>query len=186
MRINNNPQCPCPKPAFGMALKIKPEAMKSLNKASMEKLQTIKKLGEELANTQHVDLEIGKDLTPRINYRHCANAYVPPFAVKNPKEDLCPEFLELKTVWDGTDLGINLAKGKPYTCPINMGSKEAAVKAYEKVNAAPSTLEKAAELTKIIDNRLIEKASAEKIQRLDDARKADYANALFEKYGTKD
>lgn len=182
MQINNTPECL--QTSFGMALKIKPEAMNDLTKASMEKLETVKRLGEELANTRHVDLEIGKGLTPRINY-HCANAYIPPFNVQKPSP-VYPEFLEIKTVWDGTDLGGDLVKGKPYNLYITMGSKEAALEAYEKVKAAPSTLEQAAEITKIIDKRLAEKASEEKIKRLDDARKKDYANDLFEKYGTKE
>lgn len=182
MQINNNPQCPCPKPAFGMALKIKPEAMEDLTKASMEKLQTIKRIGEELSDTRYADLEIGKGLTPRIK-THYANAYLPPFKVENPKDSMYPEYLNFQTTWDGTNLGGDLVKGAQYNCTIPMESKEAALEAYAKVKAAPTELEQAAELTKLVEQRLDDKAQNDKLNQILTQKRTDFAKDLFNTFG---
>ena len=62
MQINNN----LSSQNFGMALKIKPEAMESLKRASINQLEVLSKIGDDLKDTKVYNLEVGKDLAPRI------------------------------------------------------------------------------------------------------------------------
>ena len=69
MQIHNNPQFSQQKAAsFGMALKIKPEAREALENTTMSVIEKLQKFGEELKDTKYYNLEIGKDLRPRIKF----------------------------------------------------------------------------------------------------------------------
>ena len=182
MQINNNSSSQ----NFGMALKIKPEAMESLKKASMDKLEVLGKIGEDLKDTKVYNLEVGKDLAPRITSPY-ANKYVKSFEVENPavrkSVSDSPEFLNFKTVWDGTELS-GLKKGDAYNSCISYESKEAALDAYNRINSKTTTLEKAAELTKELDKALFKKANvAEAEKQISPAVEAK-VNDLFSKYGS--
>lgn len=182
MQINNTPQCPkTQSTSFGMALKISPKAQKALEEASMETIEKLGKIGEELKDTKYYDLEIGENLAPRINSVY-ANAYIAPFRPNGKPYD---EFLSIKTTWDGTELG-DLKRGKEYHTAIKFANQEEAIKAYEKLKSQHSDLDRAAELTKMLDKREIEKA-------VEEAGKKDYKEAvkdaaadLMKKFGVKE
>lgn len=181
MQINNNSSSQ----NFGMALKIKPEAMESLKKASMDKLEVLGKIGEDLKGTKVYNLEVGKDLAPKITSPY-ANKYVKSFEVENPavrkSVSDSPEFLNFKTVWDGTEVS-GLKKGDAYNSCIAYESKEAALDAYNRINSKTTTLEKAAELTKELDKAAVRKANATKVEKQAAQIAEVKAHDLFSKFG---
>lgn len=177
MQVNNNMSAQ----NFGMALKIKPEALPALKNASIETLEKLGKIGEELKDTKHYHLEIGENMRPRIT-SHFANKYLPPFDPKQPSA-LTPEFLSVNTTWDGTEI-YGLIKNKPYQETIKYESKEAALEAYNRISKQPSTLDKAAELTKELDKRQIQKDEENARERAAKAAVENTANNLFAKFGT--
>ncbi len=177
MQVNNNMSAQ----NFGMALKIKPEAMPSLKNASIETLEKLGKIGEELKGTTYYDLEIGENMTPRIISPY-ANKYLPPFDPIQPSA-LTPEFLNVHTTWSGTEI-YGLTKNKPYDATIQYESKEAALDAYKRISGQTSELDRAAEFTKELDKRqiIIEDENARK--RVAKAAVEKTANDLFAKFGT--
>lgn len=153
MQINNN-QCHYPKStSFGMALKITPKAEKALEEASMETIEKLQKVGEALKDTKYYHLEIGENLTPRIDSPY-ANSYVPPFKpIKPAKYD---EFLPIETTWDGTNVS-GVSKGNKYHVSIQFNTAEQAQKAYDKLNNMHSDLDRAVEITKLLDEKEVKK-----------------------------
>lgn len=176
MQINNNTSSP----NFGMALKIKSSAMESLKKAPMETLESLEKIGADLKDTKYYHLEIGENLAPKITSPY-ANKYASYFEVKKP-ERLYPDLLPYRTEWAGTELN-GMKIGERYDGIINYSSKEAALEAYNKINSANSELEKAALLTKELDNREIQKQAARNQERLIDKAKEEKATELLNKFG---
>lgn len=181
MQINRNSSSQ----NFGMALKIKPEAMESLKNASMNKLELLNKIGEDLKATKVYHLEVGKDLEPRITSPY-ANKYVKSFEVENPtvrkSVSDSPEFLNYKTIWDGIASG-NLKKGDTYSNCISYESKEAALDAYNRINSKETTLEKAAELTKELDKAEVRRANVAASKKEAFLAVENKANELFSKFG---
>lgn len=178
MQINNTTSSP----NFGMALKIKPSAMESLKKAPIETLESLEKIGTDLKDTKYYHLEIGENLNPEITSPY-ANKYSGSFEVKKP-DRLYPELLNYRTEWAGTELN-GMKKGERYDAIISYSSKEAALEAYNKINNAKSNLEKAAILTKELDNREIQKRAIEEQERLANKIKEEKATSLFDRFGIK-
>ncbi len=183
MQVNNNYSSP----NFGMALKIKPEAMESLKKAPMETLETLERIGENLKDTKYYHMEILENLEPRITSPY-ANKYRGFFDVKptDKSDKLSPSnFLTFSTLWDGTEIyGYN--KGKKIQEAIQYASSEAADAAYKKISSAPTELEKIAMITKELDNREIERVAQEKANKELTEAVENKANDLFSKFGSKD
>ena len=67
---------------------------------------------------------------------------------------------------------------------IKYESKEAALEAYNRISKQPSTLDKAAELTKELDKRQIQKDEENARERAAKAAVENTANNLFAKFGT--
>lgn len=181
MQINNNSSSQ----NFGMALKIKPEAMESLKRASINQLEVLSKIGDDLKDTKVYNLEVGKDLAPRITSPY-ANKYAKSFEVENPTErkfvNDSPELLNFKTVWDGTEVS-GMKKGDAYSNCISYESKKAALDAYKRINSKTTTLEKAAELTKELDKAAIRKANIAEAKKQAVQTAEDKANDLFSRFG---
>ncbi len=178
-QINNNYSSP----NFGMALRIKPEAMQALKKAPMETLESLEKIGDNLKDTKHYHMEILKDLEPRITSPY-ANKYRGSFEVLRPSENRDSDILTFNTIWDGTEMYCN--KGDKVQEAILYASKEAALEAYQRIQAAPTRLEKAALLTRELDNREIERVAQEKAKKELAEAIENKANDLFSKFGSKE
>ena len=180
MQINNNYSSP----NFGMALRIKPEAMEALKKAPMETLETLEKIGDNLKDTKYYHMEILENLEPRITSQY-ANKYRDSFEVPRPSENRHSDLLTFNTIWDGTEIYGN-KKGQKVQEVIKYASNEAALEAYQRIKAAPTSLERAAILTKELDNREIERVAETKAK--DELAKAieNKANDLFSKFGSKE
>lgn len=178
MQINNTPQIPQQKNAsFGMALKITKPAMEALENSSMETINKLTKIGEELAGTKYYHLEIGKDLKPRIDSIY-ANSYVGEFKPIQPYD----EFLSIKTYWDGTEVS-GAKKGAEYHPVIKFANKEAALAAYSKLNSLHNAIDRAAALTKMLDERSIEKEAEKSAARAERLQVKEAASKLMEKFG---
>ena len=178
MQINNNPQIPQQKNAsFGMALRITKPAMEALENSSMETINKLAKIGEDLADTKYYHLEIGKDLKPRIDSVY-ANSYVGEFKPIQPNDEL----LSIKTYWDGIE-ALGTKKGTEYHPTIQFANKEAALAAYSKLNSLHNDIDRAAALTKMLDDREIEKQAADSAARVEKQKVKEAASKLMEKFG---
>ena len=177
MQIMNNPNIPSSKQAsFGMALKITKPAMEALENSSMETINKLAKIGEDLADTKYYHLEIGKDLKPRIDSIY-ANSYVREFKPIQPNDEL----LSIKTYWDGTEIS-GLKKGVEYHSTIQFANKEAALNAYSKLNSLHNDIDRAAVLTKMLDDREIEKQAADSAAHAERQKVKEAASKLMEKF----
>ena len=178
MQIMNNPNIPSSKQAsFGMALKITKPAMEALEKSSMETINKLAKIGDDLADTKYYHLEIGKDLKPRIDSVY-ANSYVRVFQPIAPQD----EFLTFRTYWDGSEIS-GLKKGIDYYSTIQFANKEAALNAYSKLNSLHNDIDRAAALTKMLDNREIEKQAADSAALAERQAVKEAVSKLMEKFG---
>lgn len=185
MQINNNPSVQ----NFGMALKIKPEALDVLKKKSPEYLKRVAQAGEDLKDTKYWDLEIrskndNKDLEYVVNGRHCANAYTCDLRAKEEPKN---EFLTLKAIWAGTDGVGGKRVGDACETVMQMANKEAALKGYASLEKCDyyDNLENATHATKVLED-WTKAQEARKLAEAESAKiKEDLANDLFSKFGVE-
>lgn len=173
MQLNNNVHSP----NFGMALKITPAAMDALKSSSMETINRLAKIGEDLKDTKFYHLEIGENLAPKIDSCY-ANSYIAPFNVEVPRDEL----LILNTTWAGTGRD---RIGKPYSDLIKFANQEKALEAYNKISKMSSDIDRAALLTKMLDDSAIEKDSIEKAARQEASKVKEAAQKLFDQFGAE-
>lgn len=165
---------------FGMALKIKPEALSTLKNASRKEIEKLTKIGEELADTKYYHLEIGEN-GKRTIVSSWASKYEGGISVNNPYD----EFLHFNAIWAGRESG-KLKPGDKYDSVIKFANKEAAQSAYADIKSAPYGVERDAKIVKYLDRRSIEKESAEADDRNERKVVEGMVDNLFEKYGTKE
>lgn len=121
MQVNNNYS-----PNFGMALRIRPSAKGKLRQQSMEYLAEVAKIGEECKAHKYVDLDLTENLTPVVNRRGCANAYVGPFKPTR----LYADGVEVETYWAGNSVnGMN--PGDKYSTFLEFANSADAKAAYD-------------------------------------------------------
>ncbi|MCI1273794.1 MAG: hypothetical protein LKG27_05095 [Clostridiaceae bacterium] len=163
---------------FGMALRINPSAQKALENAPLDTIKSLQRAGEELKDTKFCDLEIGENLTPRIDSVY-ANAFVPPFTLIKPLD----EFLTIATKWDGTELN-GLAKGSAYHASMKFENTKAALEAYNSLKDIHTNLDRAIALTKMFDNEFIRKDAIENSKKVSQENIKHMAQDLMSKFGT--
>lgn len=186
MQVNNNHSAQ----NFGMALKIKPEALPVLRTKSSDFLNRVAKAGEELKNTKYWDVEIGasknnKDLEYVVNGRHYANAYT---CHIRPKEEPRDEFLTLKAVWAGTEDVCGRQVGDECETVMQMANKDAALKGYAKLKEHKyyDGLENATNATKVLEEWTTSQAERQAHSVEDYRNRQNLANDLFDKFGIKE
>ena len=165
--------------SFGMALKITPAAREALQKTTMETIEKLQKAGEELKDTKFYHLEIGKNISPRIDSKYAAS-YVAPFKVQKPRD----EFLNIETIWDGTEV-YDFKRGMKHTAAIKFENKAAAMEAYGKLKNMTSDFDKAVELTKLFDKRAIQRETRELAEKEREQKIIAAANKLMEQFGAE-
>ena len=176
MQIDNNTISP----KFGMALRIKASAQPALRNASKEQLETISRVGEELKSTKHWHLTLGTDLVPTVEGNNSANKYMSYF--KAAQKEHNPEFLTLESLNGNTN---NAVYGRHIQSIFKIGTPQEVLKAVENINNAPSKIEKASELVKLLETRA-ERMSKEAETKVDAYKeRMDMANKLISKFGEK-
>lgn len=178
MQVNNNPQLP-QAASFGMALKITPAAREALEKASMETIQKLQKAGEELKDTKYYHLEIGKDLTPRIDFWG-ADAYIPAFKIKPPAK--YDNSFSVDMVYDGAET-LGYKKGQKIGKLLEFVNEEAAKAGYEKLHNMHSDIDRAVEITKLLDNKQIAREKERAAKRSEQEKIKVAVDKLFEMFG---
>lgn len=173
MQLNNNVHSP----NFGMALKITPAAMDALQSSSMKTIDKLAKIGDDLKDTKFYHLEIGEGLAPKIDSCY-ANSYTAPFSVEKP----CDEFLRFNTTWAGTGRD---RVGTEFSDFIKFANKEKALEAYNKISESISDVDRAALLTKMLDDREIEKDTIKTAAQVEAAKVKEAAQKLFEQFGAE-
>ncbi len=168
----------CQSPNFGMALRIKPEAMEVFEKGTIETIQKFNKIGEELKNHKYVDLIVGKDLKTTINVRGCANAYGGDLVLLKGNNYL---FLNTKLV-GLKDCGVK--ESTPYSINIPQTCAKDLEITPEKFNNK-SWLDKFVEATKLLEAKYAQKASEEAAEKTRLAELKSAAAKLFESFGIK-
>ena len=167
MQIRNNLQSP----NFGMALKIKQEAIESLRKAPLDNIIKLNKAGEELKDFKVWDLEVYGFCRPRIVSKHAA--YVFPAEALVPRGNRLPIEITLDN-----DLSKLSKKRLTHILNVTLDSRIQAKDAYERIRNAQSWVDRAVEITKVLEQSHISDVDSKIQQRMD---KAVYD--LFEKYG---
>ncbi len=121
MQVNNNYS-----PNFGMALRIHPNAKAKLQHKSMEYLADLAMIGEECKAHKFVDLDLTESLSPVVNRKDCANAYIGTF---KPIK-INGNGVEVETRWAGN--AVNEVKpGDRYSAYLEFANAEEAKAAYE-------------------------------------------------------
>ena len=167
--------------SFGMALKITPAAKSALEKATMKQIEQLQKAGEALKDTKYYHLEIGEGLTPRIDSPY-ANSYLPPFSPVKPTA-LDP-YLSIKTTWDGTTIN-GRTKGQEVHPAIKFDTAEQAESAYNKIKNMYSDIERATEITKLMDKAEIKKIESRDAETANKAKIQAAVKDLLAKFGAE-
>lgn len=173
MQVNSVQQSP----NFGMALKIKPEAVDALKNATRNEIENLQKIGELLKDTKYYHLEIGDG----------RRTIVSPFASKymggtvhleQPKDQL----LEFDAAWAGSESG-NLKRGDRYKSAIKFADTEAAINAYNDIVSSNGNIAlQDAKLVKYLDAREIEKEAEAATIKAEKNAISQMVDDLFTKY----
>lgn len=166
---------------FGMALRIKPEAVKYLKeqctRADIERLQ---KIAEEIKDTKFYHLEVGED-GDRVVTSHFANKYKGgSFDIKVPND----EYLKFSAKWMGTESG-NLKQGDMYSSCIKFENEQAAKDAYADIRTSRHGDEEDAKMIKYLDARAVKKEQDDMAARKEKEAVGAMVDNLFEKFGVK-
>lgn len=152
-------------PNFGMSLRIKPEAEDALKKMSSKEIDNLWKIGDDLKNTTHYHLEIGKNGKSAIVS-----------ALGNKYENIKlgePGFVDMPFYSDWTG---QMKKSEPnHISYMTFSNHQKAVEAYNTLNKS-SELERNAKITKILDKNA---------EETDIQIHNDMIKALMEKFGVK-
>lgn len=174
MQVNSVHQSP----NFGMALKIKPEALDDLKSMSRSEIEKLQKVGEQLKDTVQYHLVVGKG-GHRVIDSGFANKYAGGSVILQKPDS---ELLKFNATWEGTELK-NLKKGSKYTSCIKFADKEAALKAYEDIKASGSNyVEQDAKIVKYLDDAFVKKTEIEKAEQAEIKAVSDMVDDLFAKY----
>ena len=182
MQISQNTQSVYPKStSFGMALKITPAAKEALEKATMKEIEQLQKAGEALKDTKYYHLEIGENLTPRIDSPY-ANAYTSYFKPIQPTQ--YDQFFSFETKWDGTTIA-GRSKGQIVHPTIMFDTAEQAQKAYAQVKDMHYDIDRATALTKMLDDAEIKKQGEKDAAIALKAKIKAAAQDLMDKFGAE-
>lgn len=188
MQINNNFQSQ----SFGMALKIKSDALPVLRNQSQSVLNKIAKAGEELADTKYWDVVVGAKkpegggapyLTYTVKGNHCANAYIDTI---RPAQEPRDEFLIIKSVWGGTEGIGGHHIGEECSTIMRLPNKDAALNAYKSLKENPYGIDNATAATRVLENWSNFQAECSAVRSADYQQRQNLANNLFEKFGVND
>lgn len=137
-------------PAFGM-LKIKPEALYALKKCSMEYLTNIEKAGEELKDITTYDVILGKKLKPTIVSTYSIDGENEAYSgyIRAKVKGNLVTLQAFKSELDSTG---EFCNGKSVDVIKNLGSSEAAQRAYYAIKNAHSEIDNAVAVTKLLHN----------------------------------
>ena len=173
MRVNN-----ISSQNFGMALKIKPEALDALKKMPRNEIEQLQRAGETLKDTKFYHLEIGKN-GERIVDSSYANKYKGgSFIVHAPKD----EFLKFNAIWEGVE-SANYKKGDLYSSWIKFPDKDEAWKAYEDIKDSKfKYIEVDTKMVKYLDEAAKRRNTFEIAQAKEKKAIEKMADDLFEKY----
>lgn len=174
MQVN---KCTQPQQSFGMALKIKSEAVDALKKMPRAEIEKLAKIGSDLKDTKYYDLEIGKDGNRMVTSTFANKYKGGSFSVKEPDS----EFLPFNATWEGTE--IYYKKGSNYHDYIKFADKEAALKAYKDISGSHG-VERDAKMVKYLDSRQIAKDNATQATKQEQGQVNDMVDKLFNDYGT--
>ena len=167
-------------PNFGMALIIKRDALPELEKCSKERLEIVKKIGEEHKNDQFVDIVIAESLyNPIIKYKHAGNAYS--HLDIDTKEFVPKNEVKLIGKWE-SDTCSPEHIGEKVTIPIyyNSASEVDGVRSRLK---GKYDIERASEIAKELEKHLAKKDAAEKAERAQKALQRELASSLYDEFG---
>ena len=134
-------------------------------------------LNQNCLQTKFYHLEIGEDLKPRIDSVY-AGSYVKEFSPVEPHD----EFLSINTVWDGTEFK-NIRKGMPFQTTIKFDTKEAALDAYKKLKSTTNDIDKAAELTKMFEQRAVKREAESSAAYKEKINVKNAVAKLMERFG---
>lgn len=182
--------------SFGQ-LRIMPDAYESLRKAPIEKLNMIDNAGKELANTKVWDLEIHKHLKPRVVSKSLNKAYFVHFEPLVPMEFnevkapvkrgrphkpqivKTPPILDIETCWDEDVYKKKSAQNVPLPhIKIRLKDFNTVKENYDKLTQMKSPLERAIEVTKLLEARDKDNIDAKIQNRVD-----NIVDNLYKKYG---
>lgn len=153
MQINNNYSN-----VNFQALKIKPSARQALENTSKEFINKLNRIGEELKDTKYYNMELDENLCPHVYAAH-GEKYRPPFKIDNPNSYPGGKFVCIDGIWDGMTEAYRsenrysrLINGNNHFHNIEMDNSDAAKAVYSKFNSLDSEYDKAAYVTRLLDD----------------------------------
>ena len=174
MQVNN-----VQSPNFGMALRIRPEAVDKLKQATRGHIEALKKAGEELKNTKYYHLEIGENGARTIVSPYANKYKGGSFRADEPTDHI----LKMKATWAGENSRA-LKQGDDYCVAISFADKEAALKAYQDLNNNLNTsIEKDVKIVKYLDEKEAKKIAQEEAEKAEKKAVGEMVDNLFSQYG---
>lgn len=170
------------------ALKIRPSARTALENTSKEFVNMLNRVGEELKDTKYYTMEIDNKLCPHV-YADFGEKYRSPFRIADPRNNAGGKFVQIEGIWDGAtepyrseNRYSRLVNGSRHFHTIEMDNSDAARAVYTKFNSLSSDYDKAAYVTKLLDDeQKNNKKFVKNIVEQDDLKKG--VNTLLKKFG---
>lgn len=177
MIINNN----YPSQSFG-SLKVCYNAQDALEKLPRYVVQKLYRLGNYLEGTQHVDMEVSKNLTPFIKAK-CQRygGIVPPFNISKPA--LSEKNLKITAHRIG-DVPYGTLNGDTVELSINTRNHYSALDFYHRLTDANGDFEKAGIITRLIDACMETPAAKAKIKAEENFSKYQIIDNIMSEFGT--
>ena len=130
-------------------LQVSYDAQEKLEKSNIGNTYRLYRFGSYLRNTDEIDLQIDRNLTPKIKDRSELNCvYIGPYYVSVSKEN--PAVMQL-TATKGLETHNKVKKEGRVTFDMHFGKPTEAIGTYKRILRAQDDIEKAALLTKILD-----------------------------------
>ena len=174
MQINNNPSMQ----SFGMAMRVKPEAVDALREMSEEAIAKLSRIGDELKDKKHCHLVIAEGAKPIVKTNY-ANAYMSEFKPVVKGNDSA---IQISTRWAGEANG-GLKTGDKYEAYYITPTQEFATDFAKELEAAPTSLDQAVVMVKRLEAIGAYKAQKEAEEAARQARVDGAVEDLMKNFG---
>lgn len=172
------------------ALRIRPSARKALENTSKEFINKLNRIGEELKDTKYYNMELDENLCPHVYADH-GEKYRPPFKIADPRHNAGGNYAQIDGVWDGAtepyrseNRYSRLVNGNMHIHTLELDNSDAARAVYTKFSTLDSDYDKAAYVTKLLDDEAkSKKIWAPNIVDQDNIKKG--VDNLLKKFGIK-
>ncbi len=168
-------------PNFGMAMRIKKQAMQELERLPEDRLQEVRQVGEDHKDDKFIDIIVPTSIySPIIAYKKAGNAYSGLYLEELP---FPTKELRLKGEWASETCGPR--PGEKVTYTIVYDTKEDAAAARKRIKDSVG-FSRTSEIAKEMEKYLAKKNGTQVSEQNKKQRQAEIAKELFAEFGDEE